>query len=497
MRTRLVTVLLALITAFLVIPGAAATADEQGGESLHGQIGQPDDRDQGVEGILITVFQGEDEIDAVETDSDGMWEVELPEPGDYRVVVDQESVPSEFAVRETALLVDGEAEVEVAANQQRVVLIALERPGDSPGPSETTPSPEEEATEDDEASEEDVVAVEGVSGGFGERFVELTAAGVLVGLVIAISAIGLSLIFGTTQVINFSHGDMVTFGAMMALLFSTGAAGLGNSLLAIFAGLGAAILLGVFLEGRLNRTTLIVLQWASVFGGILLATLAIAIPFLDRFYPFPFSIFGKDYELWGLPFSLDLVLATGFFFILGNEFRQVTTENTFDNWLLLAGTGGVLLVLNILFPYEIDFNIRLYESFPVNTAEAILGILFVLALARQIELRTGWLASLLKYLGNISLIILLFHVPMQAFWAQKVNDVTGNFPMGIAVGFVMGVLGPILIYEIFIRYNPVASFWFGRKAEPPAEKEAEFPGVKAERTITAPANTRVAEIEKQ
>ncbi|PWV54624.1 branched-chain amino acid ABC transporter permease [Nocardiopsis sp. L17-MgMaSL7] len=277
MRTRLVTVLLALITAFLVIPGAAATADEQGGETLHGQIGQPDDRDQGVEGILITVLQGDDEIDAVETDSDGMWEVELPGPGDYRVVVDQESVPSEFAVRETSLMAEGEAQVEVESGQQRLLLIGLENPGDSAGgQDESSPSPDAEATEDteeDTAAEDESVAVEGVSGGFGERFAQLTAAGLLFGLVIAISAIGLSLIFGTTQVINFSHGDMVTFGAMMALLFSTGAAGLGNSLLAIFAGLGIAVLLGAFLEHRLNRTTLIVLQWSSVFGGIALATL--------------------------------------------------------------------------------------------------------------------------------------------------------------------------------------------------------------------------------
>ncbi|WP_017579859.1 branched-chain amino acid ABC transporter permease [Nocardiopsis valliformis] len=298
MRTRLVTVLLALITAFLVIPGAVATADEQGGESLHGQIGQPDDRDQGVEGILITVFQGEDEIDAVETDSDGIWEVELPEPGDYRVVLDQESVPSEFAVRETSLVVDGVAEVEVDPNEQRRVLIVLESPGASAGQDESSPSPDDEATEDDEASEEDVVAVEGVSGGFGERFVQLAAAGVLFGLVIAISAIGLSLIFGTTQVINFSHGDMVTFGAMMALLFSTGAAGLGNSLLAIFAGLGVAILLGAFMEGKLNRTTLIVIQWSAVFGGIALATL--------------FGVLGDDLG-WRVP----LWVAAGIAVIMG------------------------------------------------------------------------------------------------------------------------------------------------------------------------------------
>ena len=231
--------------------------------------------------------------------------------------------------------------------------------------------------------------------------------------------------------------------------------------------------------------------------GILLGTLAIAVPFLNVFYPFPISILGKDYELFGLPFSLDLVLASGFFFILGNEVRQVTTEKTFDSWLILVATGAIVLLLNILFPYEIDFNIRLYESFLVNTTEAILGILFVLALSRQIDLHMTRLASFFKYLGNISLIILLFHVPVQAFWAQKVVNVTDNFPLGIVVGFVMGVLGPILIYEIFIRFNPVASFWFGRKAETPARKEPEFPEVREERTVSSAPATPVVEIKKQ
>jgi peptidoglycan/LPS O-acetylase OafA/YrhL len=187
------------------------------------------------------------------------------------------------------------------------------------------------------------------------------------------------------------------------------------------------------------------------------------------------------------------VLVTGFYFILGHEVKQITSEKTFDNWIFLAATGGIVLLLNILFPYEIDFNIRLYESFLVNTTEAILGILFVLALARQIERRTTRLASVLKYLGSISLIILLFHVPIQAFWAQKVENVTGNFPLGIVVGFVMGVIGPILIYEIFIRFNPVASWWFGRKADASVKKE---PEVKEERTVPASPKTSVVEIKE-
>ena len=227
--------------------------------------------------------------------------------------------------------------------------------------------------------------------------------------------------------------------------------------------------------------------------GILLATLAVGLFFLHTFYPFTLPVFGKVYELWGLPFSLDLVLLSGFFFILGNEVRQVTSERTFDHLFLLAGTGIGLFLLNYLFPYLIDFNIRQYDSFLVNTTEAILGILFILALSRQIELHTNRLASVFKYLGNISLIILLFHVPIQAFWGEKVMNVTDNFPLSILVGFIMGILGPILIYEIFIRYNPVASFWFGRKAESTVKKE---PEIKEEQTVLNPPSTPIVEIKE-
>ncbi len=172
--------------------------------------------------------------------------------------------------------------------------------------------------------------------------------------------------------------------------------------------------------------------------GILLATLAFSLPFLKTFYPFTISLFGKQYELYGLPLGLDLVFLAGFFFILGNEVRQVTSEKTFDNLFILIGTGVGLIVLNSLFTYEIDFNIRQYESFLVNTTEAILGILFILALSRQIELHSTRLASVFKYLGNISLIILLFHVPIQAFWGEKVMNVTDNFPLSIAGGIYHG-----------------------------------------------------------
>ena len=48
----------------------------------------------------------------------------------------------------------------------------------------------------------------------------LTVQGIRFGLIIAMCAIGLSLIFGTTGLVNFAHGEMVTFGALVAYFFN-------------------------------------------------------------------------------------------------------------------------------------------------------------------------------------------------------------------------------------------------------------------------------------
>ena len=52
-------------------------------------------------------------------------------------------------------------------------------------------------------------------------------AGIKFGAIIAITAIGLSLIFGTTNLINFAHGELVTIGAMTAFFLNAATAGPG------------------------------------------------------------------------------------------------------------------------------------------------------------------------------------------------------------------------------------------------------------------------------
>jgi branched-chain amino acid transport system permease protein len=222
-------VLLAVIAAIMAIPAAAA-ADAPGGESLFGQIRVPGgERDEGVEGIDISVSQGDEEIGTATTDSRGEWEVEVPDAGDYRVVLDTATIPEEYELLERPA--GAERDVTVRDGQPFAVVYRLAPPGE--GAVEESPSASASEDEDDdaggsggegeEAGEEGVIDAPAVSSGasFGERAVQLAVAGVIFGLIIAISSVGLSLIFGTTKMINFAHGDMVTFGAVVAMMFST------------------------------------------------------------------------------------------------------------------------------------------------------------------------------------------------------------------------------------------------------------------------------------
>jgi branched-chain amino acid transport system permease protein len=65
--------------------------------------------------------------------------------------------------------------------------------------------------------------------------------GLIFSSILALAALGLSMIFGTTGLTNFAHGEMVTFGALVAYAFDAG-----WGLPVILAGILATIVSGVF-----------------------------------------------------------------------------------------------------------------------------------------------------------------------------------------------------------------------------------------------------------
>lgn len=88
---------------------------------------------------------------------------------------------------------------------------------------------------------------------FGARLLNVVVDGLVVGLIIALTSVGLSLIFGVTGLVNFAHGELVTFGAVVAWFLNAGSWGFRVTLavatvIAVVVGglLGAGLEKGVF-----------------------------------------------------------------------------------------------------------------------------------------------------------------------------------------------------------------------------------------------------------
>ncbi len=224
------------------------------------------------------------------------------------------------------------------------------------------------------------------------------------------------------------------------------------------------------------------IAWRSIFGRIrmdwlrwllLFAMLAAGVLTMPYFWPFTAPIIGGEY--YGLPYSLDLVLASGFFFLVGYEVNQKPLEKFFASPLVLLSIFGLLLVLVLFLPPTLDFNTRTYPSLWVNTAEALLGIAMILSLARNLEKWSEKLANMFRYFGRISLVILIFHVPIQETLADKYLRLGIPQEPTIWLAFASGVLVPALIYELAIHRNPRLRPWFGFAAEEKAAEVASTP----------------------
>lgn len=155
-------------------------ADDPQGEAIKGFLrheGEP------VEGGVVTVETVDGEsVGVTESGPDGSFQLDLPGPGHYRATLDQESLPEGVGLRDP----DKQTlEFQVRTGQRRTLIFGL-------GERQSTAS----------------ILL--------PRIAQQAAQGLRFGLVIAITAIGLSLIFGTTGLVNFAHSEMVTFGGVAA-----------------------------------------------------------------------------------------------------------------------------------------------------------------------------------------------------------------------------------------------------------------------------------------
>lgn len=220
---RAAVVLVALLGGVVAALGVGHSAAWAQGEGLQGEITY---EDEPVVGAVINVYREDGQlVGSVETGSDGRWFIEVPGSATYRVELDETTLP-EGLIGATGNV----REPLVRPGSVGNVIFRLE-PGEARQPTTPTPpspgtggpgdggpgdgEPQDEVPADPEQDPE-VVAGRGTF----KQVVAYVYSGIHFGLLIALAALGLSLVFGTMGLINFSHGELVSFGAIMALLFN-------------------------------------------------------------------------------------------------------------------------------------------------------------------------------------------------------------------------------------------------------------------------------------
>jgi neutral amino acid transport system permease protein len=221
---RAVIVLTALVGSIVFGLAAAAPAWAEG-EGVQGRLshdGEP------VAGVVISVFTEDDQpVGSAESEADGSWSVPVPGAGVYRVVLDESSLPEGLVASRGNM-----REPNVPIGRASNILFPLGTEREQPADTETeepTPGeqpPEEVIPEDPEA---DVEIITGP--GRLDRVVTHIYSGIHLGLIIALAGLGLSLVYGTMGLVNFSHGELVSFGALAAVFFHIPAYAFGLPLL--------------------------------------------------------------------------------------------------------------------------------------------------------------------------------------------------------------------------------------------------------------------------
>jgi branched-chain amino acid transport system permease protein len=142
-----------------------------------------------VAGVAVTVTKSDGtKIGEGITDETGLITIGVPNRDDYLISIDTKSLPDDL------VLIDADkATVSIpkdlfTTNTKRVTFFTGE--GASSGATET------------------------------ERILQRLSDGIRLGIIIAMCSVGLSLVFGTTGLTNFAHGEMVTFGGLMAFFFN-------------------------------------------------------------------------------------------------------------------------------------------------------------------------------------------------------------------------------------------------------------------------------------
>lgn len=407
--------LLGILLSALTLSGIAASpAVAEDGSTGSGSeeyeyffLGNVQFEDEPLRGVEITVEGGGFKASA-ETDAEGKWRIGVPEKGEYKVTLDEDTLPKGVVVAEGKATVTAE----FGLTKLKAVNFFL---GEG----------------------------QRVASDFGAQLLVRVVNGLNFGLLLALAAIGLSLIFGTTGLSNFAHAEMVTFGALMVLSFGVDLA------MPLWLAIIIALLLSAALGWTLDAAIWKPLRRRGV-GLIPLMIVSIGLSLAIR-YTYQLFYGGATRQLPGATMPSDIrlgpvalswvdvvsmvtsvvVLLAVAYFLLRTRIGKATRAVS-DNASLAAASGidvdrvirivwvvGALLagLSGILWAYfrpgvswDMGFQILLLIFAAVTLGGlgtafgALVGSLIV---GLFVEISTLWLPSDMKYVGALVVLILV------------------------------------------------------------------------------------------
>ncbi|MBT0565184.1 branched-chain amino acid ABC transporter permease [Williamsia sp. CHRR-6] len=361
-------------------------------------------------------------VGTAKSSATGAWSISLP-PGSYTVTIDESTLPQGISLQEKTRSIP----VVLTAGTDRPVIFSF-------GAKRTS------------------TQISAVS-----KLTRLAIDGIRFGLIIAITGVGLSLIFGTTGLTNFAHGELVTLGAVIAWAINV-KLGL-NLILATVISIVVGALVGMLNELGLwrilrRRRSGLVAQLVVSIGLALIARYLILIFYSDRSKPFDdyqaqkqigsgaFAI--TPVNLWCIIISLIVLVAVATMLQrtkIGKAMRAVADNRDLAAssginvdrvilfvWALagaLASLGGVLFGLSELsgqVQWEMGFKLLLLMFAGITLGGlgtaygALVGCVIVGLL---VQLSTYWINPDLKYVGGLVVLIVILSIRPQGILGSR------------------------------------------------------------------------------
>jgi neutral amino acid transport system permease protein len=413
--------LLVIVGALVALVGVTALPAAAKGETVQGTL-----RNNGapVPNVRFSATGPGGFTGSATTNAQGQWVIPVPGPGQYTVKLDVATLPSGVTLRFPKR---NPFTTTVNGDQTKSVIFAL---GKSTRVTESTAS----------------------------QAVNRFAGGLRFGLLIALAAVGLSLIFGTTGLTNFAHGELVTLGALVGFFFNSK---LGWPLL--IAAILTVIVCGIagFVNDRLlweplrrRGTGLIAMMIVSI--GLSITLRYVYLFFFGgstRSYPGalglkgvgpgPITLTWLDY----LSMLISVAVLLGFAYFLLRTRTGKATRAVADNpalsaasgidvervirivWVAgaaLAGLAGVLLGIAQQINYQMGFQILLliFAAVTLGGLGTAFGALVgSLVVGVFVEMSTLVIPAELKNVGALAILIVILLVRPQGILgrAQRVG----------------------------------------------------------------------------